>query len=125
MRKFKNILLLIMLIASALYAQTINDLNPNLKSYNESYDKTISILWPAFNDTSQRVHVPTAREASTPLGVPARMLMNYFLRDPYIFKGPDNIFYLIGTIGGSQVWQKNAGIKMWKLADLIGACLES
>ena len=119
MKTLLNILLLLVSIVTILNGQNLNNSNVSERLYNSEYDNIISTLWPAFQDTSQRLHIPTAREVSSPLGLPARMLMNNFIRDAYICKGPDDIFYLIGTSGGADVWKDNDGISIWKSVDLI------
>lgn len=118
--KTTNIIgLIVISFISILNAQYENDSNISARAYDAEYAKTISILWPAFQVTSQRLHIPTAREVSSPLGLPARMLMNSFMRDAYICKGPNDKFYLIGTSGGADVWKENDGISIWKSVDLI------
>ncbi len=68
MKTLNSIFLILMSFVHILNAQSENDSDISARVYNAEYAKTISILWPAFQDTSQRLHIPTAREVSTPLG---------------------------------------------------------
>ena len=43
--------------------------------------------------------------------------LNERVRDPFILKGPDNMYYLTGTTGGSH-WGDTVGIKLWRSKDL-------
>ncbi|MEI9865530.1 MAG: sialate O-acetylesterase [Limisphaerales bacterium] len=64
-----------------------------------------------------------ARDPNAPAGLPVRMIIDMEMRDANITKGPDGIFYLIGTTAdpnhpGLSMWEENNGIYMWRSQDM-------
>ena len=79
-----------------------------------------------------RVVLPAARDFNAPGGLPLRRLLDIPMRDPNITRGPDGVYYLVGTtdpapgyttIGAGdpagQMWTINDGIRMWKSPDMV------
>ncbi|WP_170065488.1 family 43 glycosylhydrolase [Abditibacterium utsteinense] len=70
-----------------------------------------------------KVLVPAARNANAPGGLPLRMLFDFPVRDPYITRGHDGNYYLVGTTEPedkhSSMWHENDGVRMWRSRDLV------
>ena len=46
------------------------------------------------------------------------LITNIEMRDASICIGPDNVYYLVGSMSDNSIWYHNEGVNLWKSVDL-------
>ena len=62
----------------------------------------------------------TTKSAVTAKLLPAmtELITNIEMRDASICIGPDNVYYLVGSMSDNSIWYHNEGVNLWKSVDL-------